>query len=958
MAIEAVFTRVVDMSLTASVATVAVALLRLALRRAPRAIVCALWAVVLLRLLCPVSLSSAVSLFGLLDAPAVEAGTTATSMAYVSALPDLVPTGPAEETAAAAPAEEAAKVTADAAPEAPAADPWAVAGAVWLAGVGIMALWAGISYFRLRWKLRTAVPLERGVYLAEGISTAFVLGLPRPKIYLPAALPTQARQHVLRHERCHLRRGDPWWKALAFAALTLHWFNPLVWLAFALAGQDMETACDEAVVRRMDGSARADYAATLLHLATGRRVGLPLAFGAGDPARRIRHLARWKKPARWVVPAAAAVCAAAAVALLTNPAPAQAPGDFGAPQLWFDEFQSDSFRWDGLREIDLDAFPGVTFRWRSEFVEAVTEQETLRLYSGAPVWSVYFADLTGDGLPELCSTVSDGAESMNHRVVIYDYAAGASYTLEDRGSYDYVLSLADGALVVTQYHHATGTVAAQGRLVYADETLRLESLPAAEAPLSPGSTYVSYQCIYWNPAGSQLRSDDTGVRYVVGEDDFTLVSRSGALPGTGDADPAVDTTGSHETRLTGVTWGWQPFPYTDAAWADLFLPQSDGAAQSLTARHAEILYQPLSDDYFLLRVDGDLWLAQLRDDGERTFLSSIHSLVSEAAMGVAQWEFAPILSSRSPYFPLTLDLPFTEGSVRCTGGALLADGQLATAADLRTGDGLFWSPLGADGELAQSAALRFALSGEAGETWTGTVYLTASGGGDGRQVYTASLVGAGLHLSPNAQGEGGVIAAADGTETVFTANLGGNTSFQQRLVLTEEAPCWSVTVHNTGTEAVLMELEGTVYEFAAGSWQTIASDGPWAPRTYMVGFSSAGMAGMEGEARAVRTAVPSAAETTATVLYSLERGDVTCDAASLSRYVFYTNSTEIAVSLAGADVAGNLTLLDISQGSAAIQEAQVEADASECTFSGLTASRRYQLAWDGPAEVTLTVGDG
>ena len=390
----------------------------------------------------------------------------------------------------------------------------------------------------------------------------------------------------------------------------------------------------------------------------------------------------------------------------------------------------------------------------------------------------------------------------------------------------------------------------------------------------------------------------------------------------------------------------------------MFLPQSDEAAQSLTARHAEILYQPLSDDYFLLRVDGDLWLAQLRDDGERTFLSSIHSLVSEAAMGVAQWEFAPMLSSRSPYFPLTLDLPFTEGSVRCTGGALLADGQLATAADLRDGDGLSWSPLGVDGALAQSAALRFALSGEAGETWTGTVYLTASGGGDGRQVYTASLVGAGLHLSPNAQGEGGVIAAADGTETVFTANLGGNTSFQQRLVLTEEAPCWSVTVHNTGTEAVLMELEGTVYEFAAGSWQTIASDGPWAPGTYMVGFSSAGMAGMEGEARAVRTAVPSAAETTATVLYALERGDVTCDAASLSRYVFYTNSTEIAVSLAGADVAGNLTLLDISQGSAAIQEAQVEADASECTFSGLTASRRYQLAWDGPAEVTLTVGDG
>lgn len=471
------------MSLTASVVIAAVALLRLALRRAPRAIICALWAVVLLRLLCPVSLSSAVSLFGLLDAPTVAAGNAATSMAYVAALPDLAPAAPSE--AAAVPVENTAKVTADAAPEPPAAaDPWAVAAAVWLTGVGIMALWAGVSDFRLRRRLRTAVPLEWGVYLAEGISTAFVLGLPRPKIYLPAALPPQARQHVLRHERCHLRRGDPWWKALAFAALSLHWFNPLVWLAFALAGQDMETACDEAVVRGMDGPARADYAATLLQLATGRRAGLPLAFGAGDPARRIRHLARWKKPARWVVPAAAAVCVAAAVALLTNPAPAQAPGNFGASQ--------------------------------------------------------------------------------------------------------------------------------------------------SEARLTPGSAYVSCQCIYWNPVSARLRSDDTGVRYVVGEDDFTLVSRSGALSGTGDGDPAVDTTGSHGTRLTGITWGWQPFPYTDAAWADLFPLQSDGAAQSLTARHAEILYQPLSDDYFLLRVDGDLWLAQLRDDGEDTILWSIHSLVSEA----------------------------------------------------------------------------------------------------------------------------------------------------------------------------------------------------------------------------------------------------------------------------------------------------------------------------------------
>lgn len=135
-------------------------------------------------------------------------------------------------------------------------------------------------------------------------------------------------------------------RLLAYGALCLHWFNPLVWLAYLLSGRDMEMACDEAVVKKLGAEIRADYAASILSLATGRRLAMPLAFGAGDPKGRIRNLARWKRPALWGILAAVLACAVLAVCLLTNPAPRQeeaAAPRFPEAQLWFDEYESDAF---------------------------------------------------------------------------------------------------------------------------------------------------------------------------------------------------------------------------------------------------------------------------------------------------------------------------------------------------------------------------------------------------------------------------------------------------------------------------------------------------------------------------------------------------------------------------------------------------------------------------------------
>ena len=928
-----VFSQILNMSLTASVVILLLLLLRLPFKQAPKVISYALWGIVLIRLVCPVSLPSPASLFSWTEAPAVEAGQTMSAISY---LPTVYPT-----------AEPEAAITAEAdaaepapAPQSSKPDVREIAAWIWLAGALILAAWAAAAYFRLLLRLRSAVPLGERVYLAEQISTPFVLGLLRPRIYLPADLQEGERDYILLHERLHIRRGDHVTRLLAYGALCLHWFNPLVWLAYVLSGRDMEMACDEAVVKKLGAEIRADYAASILSLATGRKLAMPLAFGAGDPKGRIRNLARWKRPALWGILAAVLACAVLAVCLLTNPAPRQeeaAAPRFPEAQLWFDEYESDAFPWDGIREINLDAFPGVTFRWRQEQVTAVTDEETTPLYSGMPIWSVYFADLTGDGLPELCSTVSYGSGEVDDRVIIYDYAGGASYTLEDRGEYDYVLSLENGKLWVTQYAYNTKTVASRGYLTFEDGALQLKPQPQ-ETGLTPG-TYVPYQCIYLNPASSFYPfGGDSGFVYEVGEDRFSAVYRGGGQVAAVDDHPALDTAGGYPaSTLAGIRWNWQPFPYTDEEWKELCLFDL-GTMEDFPQQHQEILYQPLSALSFLLRVDGDLWLVELQDDGQRQFLWSIYSLAPETAMGIAQWEYAPALSERSTCFPIAL--PGTYTSASCQGGSVVA-----------LDDGFGWSPV-EDGALAEAGTLRFTLE-TGGEAYEGTLYFTASGGTDGRQVYTASLTGTGLTLSPNGMGEGGVIALAGGVQPVFWANFAGNTSFSQKLMLTERAPCWEITVTNTGAQAILMELEGAVYRIEANTEKTIASEEPWEPGTYAVSFASAGVEGMEGEVLGVRTARPG---TSAAMPYDLSDGALTCPVEELTQYVFGTNTTKLTVTVSGG--VGELTLVDISQGGEEILYGRVDGENSTCTFSNLTASRRYQVAWTGTADCTVTVSDG
>ena len=318
--LQTAFLTVAGHSLQAAVVILAVLLMRFVLRRmgAPAAVSYALWAVVLFRLLCPVSPESPVGLVPaeMADLPTQYAAEISgeawldSGAVMPNEMPEGNPDRPYVEYTIPAVTQRRAMLQ-------------SVSGVLWAVGMAVMVLYSVVAYCRLRRKLVGAMPLEGNIRLADHISSPFVLGLFRPNIYLPSSLSEREREYILLHERHHIRRLDHVIKILAFAALCIHWFNPLVWLAFYLSGQDMEMSCDEAVVKKLGGSIRAEYSASLLNLSTGRTViaATPLAFGEGNTGGRIKNLAKWKKPALWITVAAVILCAAVIVLCATNAKP-------------------------------------------------------------------------------------------------------------------------------------------------------------------------------------------------------------------------------------------------------------------------------------------------------------------------------------------------------------------------------------------------------------------------------------------------------------------------------------------------------------------------------------------------------------------------------------------------------------------------------------------------------------
>ncbi len=314
-----IFSAILNMSITASIVIIVVLLARLLLKRAPKVFSYALWGVVLFRLLCPISLTSDFSLMNFLRTPTADSG----RIEYVTLNTDSTESPKITITVPATDINQGA--TQSLGDEIPRTDtfdiPVSVLSTVWLCGVAAMLTFNIVQLIRLRGKLIGAIPLCENIYLADHIPTPFVMGVLRPKIYLPSMISDTEQSYIIQHEKHHIRRGDHMIKLLAFAAMCIHWFNPLVWLAFVLSGKDMEMSCDEAVMKRIDGDIRADYSSSLLQFSTGKRVilGTPLAFGEGDTKERIENIMKYRKPTFIIVALALALCIGLTACLSSNP---------------------------------------------------------------------------------------------------------------------------------------------------------------------------------------------------------------------------------------------------------------------------------------------------------------------------------------------------------------------------------------------------------------------------------------------------------------------------------------------------------------------------------------------------------------------------------------------------------------------------------------------------------------
>ena len=307
-----VFLKLVNLSISASWLILAVLVLRVVLKKAPKWVMPLLWGVVALRLVCLFSIESALSLIPSAETIPSEIVTeTREPVLYEQATLDIV-TNPSLPSAAEVPvgvSRQQAQVD------------FNIYSVLWLAGMAALLVHALVSAGKLKRKLATAILLRDNIYESEFVDSPFVFGVVKPNIYLPMHMDEGTAAHVIAHEHAHIARRDHWWKVLGYLVLALHWFNPLVWVAYILFCRDIELACDEKVVRGLDGAARADYSQALLSCAAPKRAvaACPLAFGEGNIKTRVKSALHYKKPAFWVAAAAVLAVVIVAVCFLTNP---------------------------------------------------------------------------------------------------------------------------------------------------------------------------------------------------------------------------------------------------------------------------------------------------------------------------------------------------------------------------------------------------------------------------------------------------------------------------------------------------------------------------------------------------------------------------------------------------------------------------------------------------------------
>lgn len=497
------FLKLINMSLSASILVMVVLLLRLVFRGAPRWVSVLLWGLVAVRLICPITIESAYSLMPETEWIGQDADVPEEDFSFDS-VPEDIPVDsiigedvtvhyyPTDPTITVRRSISASFVLA----------------CVWIAGMAAMVLYALISYWQVYRRIRSAQHLQDNVYISESIPSPFVFGILRPRICLPAELAEGSRQYVIAHEQAHICRRDHWWKPLGFLLLTVHWFNPLIWLSYILLCRDIEMACDERVVRDMEEDARADYSQALLECSIKNRMisACPLAFGEVGVKARIRSVLHYKKPAFWIGMLAVIACAVAAVCFLTNPErfvdssvegirfPCEDPTSAVActvemnGKIEFDEFRGD-FIVDGRR---VDAR-----------VDLASETPPITYYDGAGLYTYGLIYLFDNDFTKLAFRINESDEYVICGMSLKEFEACMAKKnyyvayLHDVVLYD--LAASDKEVILSDIYTEGRTVVLYGRNLDIAEINRTfysgDNVVGTTVPATSWGKSVCYACV-------------------------------------------------------------------------------------------------------------------------------------------------------------------------------------------------------------------------------------------------------------------------------------------------------------------------------------------------------------------------------------------------------------------------------------------------------------------------------
>ncbi|NLT15280.1 MAG: hypothetical protein GXY05_13170, partial [Clostridiales bacterium] len=838
---EAVFVRLLNMSITASWLILAVIALRFLLKKAPKSILMILWALVGIRLVLPFSPESFLSLI-----PSAE--TVSPDILYAET-PEIHSGIYAFNTYVNPVISESLAPTADAGVN-PMQIVASVASVVWASGMAMLVLYCVISYAGLRRKVAEAVPLRDNLWQSGAAASPFVLGFFRPRIYLPFGMEEESMAFVVAHENEHIGRRDHWIKPIGFLLLVIYWFNPLIWLAYILLCRDIELACDERVVKRMSADDRKAYSKALLSCSVGRRsiAACPLAFGEVGVKQRIKNVLNYKKPAFWIIIAALVSCAVVAVCFLTNPRtsedPAKVVGEYDVSSLsgafvtsgnpayqigtnayGMPVFEDTDAAFDAILEDCADGFaylereldlPAVTkssyeayktYGWQTDASDEAVRKQCVEI---SQFFDIYENSFSTDR-PTAEAPTAEGTGVYTGGTLLGQSLMLSS--LGPEGSYYMQIILADDALSVVNDKGETlfeSSRFTSEQISRSDLMSRFEKIsfgwnqgygvPEYDSPndmtvysyyneddpenvaysvywfdgepiwfgvggalriyeLKPASSvtaYISQSCIYMNLLSSTFTDGDSGCRYLIGEDNATIINRQ-----TGDVtavSPSVD-------------WDWQPI--SEENWQTLFF---SGYAPDIGS-YKNPRVTELSSRYYLFNMDGELWIGEYH--GDKVGMWSVYSLVQESSAGV-EWEYAPLLSSRVSAFPFRFNLDYTRIEAECTGGQLIGfddhdgtgypQGQTLT---VPAGSALYWSPTPSDTDsaIALTSQISFIVYNGDEAVYTGAVSISrTSGTGSTSAIYNAVLFeGDGLMLIGAPDTDGALIQAAG---TYSTSSVG------------------------------------------------------------------------------------------------------------------------------------------------------------------------------------------